>query len=352
MKSPLRTSGLNDRHSKADSKVRNGFTLVELLVAAGITSLVVSIAGFGVIAATRTNQRTEAIAARRHDLSRAFDFISNEIRMATRINQSQVMQATNAASMSNMLTSAGLDASNWNNPVLYLEIPISAQVPNVCPMGGPNAGSPPPQPTTYDQVVYDIRPSSQDWLAPNAIHRYGRIPKSDGSIDPCSNPVASDTLVDAIAEQIDTTPTCPAPGVLVGKGGFQACVKGSQVDLTMRSKISDVEIHRLSSTATSRSVNSSPVPVLTATQQPGTNQIDLSWQWSGSMNGVTFEVNKEVITTAQKSQIYSGSSMSNATEMTGSTGDQHCYTVIAKVGQITSSASNKVCFTQMSHSTL
>ncbi|ABW30794.1 hypothetical protein AM1_5853 [Acaryochloris marina MBIC11017] len=51
--------------------------------------------------------------------------------------------------------------------------------------------------------MYDVRPSTRDWLAPNSVYRFGRVPRSDGSIDPCSNPVASDTLVDAIAEQID-----------------------------------------------------------------------------------------------------------------------------------------------------
>lgn len=331
------------------STLRNGFTLVELLVATVITSLVVSVAGFGVIAATQANKRTEAIAARRHDLSRAFDFISNEIRMANRINQSQLMKATNASSMSSLLTSAGLNASDWSNPVLFLEIPITTQVPSVCPKGGPNAGSPPPQPAAYDLVVYDIRPSSQDWLAPNSIYRYGRVPRSDGSIDPCSDPVASDTLVDAIAEKIDTTPTCPAPGVLMGQGGFQACVNGNQVDLFMRSKISEVEIHRLSSTATSRTGNSQPIPVLTAAQQPGTNRVDLNWQWFGSTNGVTFEVNKEIITTAQKSKIYSGADNSYSIEMQANAGDQHCYTVTAKVGQITSPNSNKACFTQIAN---
>ncbi len=344
MKHHLGGDGLNQLPSKRPLPACNGFTLVELLVAAAITSLVVSVAGFGVIAATRANNRTEAIAARRHDLSRAFDFISNEIRMANRINQSQIMKATDASSMSSVLTSAGLLASDWSNPVLYLEIPITSQVPDICPAGGPNAGSPPPQPTTYDQVVYDIRPSTQDWLAPNSIHRYGRVPASDGSINPCSTPVASETLVDAIAEEIETIPPCPAPGVLMGKGGFQACVKGSQVDLIMRSQISDVEIHRLSSTATSRAGISQPIPVLTATQQPGTNQIELNWQWSGPLSGVTFEVNQEVPSTAQKSQIYVGSDSRKSTAMQGSAGEQHCYTVTAKVGQISSPESNKVCF--------
>ncbi|ABW30792.1 hypothetical protein AM1_5851 [Acaryochloris marina MBIC11017] len=60
-----------------------------------------------------------------------------------------------------------------------------------------------------------------------------------------------------------------------------------------------------------------------------------------------FEVNKEIMTTAQKSNIYSGSGINKETEMQDSVGAQHCYTVTAKVGQITSPDSNKVCFTQI-----
>ncbi|WP_238549331.1 PulJ/GspJ family protein [Acaryochloris marina] len=340
---------MNQQWLDTNSKAIKGYTLVELLVATIITSLVISMAGFGLVSATQANKRTEAIAARRHDLSRAFDFISNEIRMANRINQSQTMQATNTSSFSTLLSSAGLNTSDWGNPVLYLEIPITAQIPEVCPAGGPNAGSPPPQPATYDRVVYDIRPSTQDWLAPNSIYRYGRIPRSDGSIDPCSDPVASDTLVDAIATNVDTTPACPTPGVLMGTGGFQACVNGNQVDLFMRSQISEVEIHRLSSTATSRSGNSQPIPVLTAVQQPGTNKVDLNWQWPGSTKGVTFEVNQDNTTTGITTKIKTGSDSSQSFEMQNSPGDQHCYSVTAKLGQITSPESNKACFTQIAN---
>ncbi|ABW30793.1 hypothetical protein AM1_5852 [Acaryochloris marina MBIC11017] len=68
----------------------------------------------------------------------------------------------------------------------------------------------------------------------------------------------------------------------MGKGGFQACVNENQVDLFLRSKISDVEIHRLSSKATSRAGNYQPIPLLTATQQPGTNKITWNWRWAGT----------------------------------------------------------------------
>jgi prepilin-type N-terminal cleavage/methylation domain-containing protein len=334
---------VNSDHPSGKSKTQ-GFTLIELLVAAAITCLVISLAGFGVVTATQSNKRTEAIAARRYDLSRAFDFISNEIRMATRINQTPTLTATDSTSMANLLTSVGLSVPGI--PVLYLEVPITSNIPATCPAGGPNAGAPPPQPATYDRVVYDIRPSSEDWLGPNSIYRYGRVHKTDGTIDPCSDPVASDTLVDAISDQIENSSNCPTPGILMGAEGFQVCVRGSQVDLFMRSKISSVEIHRLSSTATSRTGNSQATPFLSATRQSGTNTVNLSWEWNGSGTDITFVVTKEVTNATQTTEIYNGSNLNTVTQMAGNAGDQHCYTVTARVGTMTSPTSNKACFMQ------
>lgn len=324
-----------------------GVTLVELLAATIITSMVTSLIGFGVITASQANKRTESIAARRHDLSRAFDFISNEIRMAHRINQTNNVIASNSATLANVVTDSGLNLSDlgtYGTLVLYLEIPINSQIPAVCPADGPNAGSPPPQPANYDRVVYDVRTSGQDWLPPNSIFRYGRVPELDGSINPCSDPISSDTLVDAIANTSDDSPACSNPGVLVGTTGFQACVTGTQVDLLMRSHISEVEIHRLSSTATSRLGNAQSIPVLTGTRQPGTDTVDLNWTWSGQTDATTFVVKQVVVT--NESQAYSGGNISTSLSLSGLSGEQHCYSVIAKTGALTSPESNTVCLTK------
>ncbi|NJM95716.1 MAG: hypothetical protein HC792_06080 [Acaryochloridaceae cyanobacterium CSU_5_19] len=219
-----------------------GFTLVELLTATVMTAMVTTLVGMGIVWAFQSNQRTEAIAARRHDLSRAFDFISNEVRMAARINQSQTAIATNSASLATVISSSGLNLSslgNYGTLVLYLEVPI-VNPPTVCPAGGPNAGSPPPQPANYDRVIYDIRPSQQDWLPPNSIFRFGRVPTATGEINPCSDPISSDILVDAITSNSASTIACPAPGILMGATGFQACVTDSKVNLLLRSHISQI----------------------------------------------------------------------------------------------------------------
>ena len=372
--------------SRLDRPEPQGFTLVELLTATIIMSLVLSLVGFGVITATKANQKTESVAARRHDLSRAFDFISNEIRMAHRINQTNRVVATDSSTLVNVVTNSGLNLSNLGNYgtlVLYLEIPINSQVPTVCPVGGPNAGSPPPQPATYDRVVYDIRASDQDWLPPNSIFRYGRIPRLDGSIDPCSNPISSDTLVDAIANQSDDSPPCNTPGVLLGMGGFQTCFQGMQVNLMLRSNISDVEIQRLTSTATSRVVNSQSVPELTGVKT--SDAIDLSWTWPGQSALTTFQVTQTIVgnqadqtvssnetnetiarnnetdgtnetiarnnetdetnrtPVSNETEVYSGSDLSVSIPLPDNSGEQHCFTVIATTGDVTSPESTPVC---------
>ena len=57
-----------------------GFTLIELMVAMAITSIVVSLTGIGLVAITGKNQKAEAETLRRTELNRALDFIADDIR--------------------------------------------------------------------------------------------------------------------------------------------------------------------------------------------------------------------------------------------------------------------------------
>lgn len=328
---------LRSRLSIAQRQAALGFTLMELLVAAAITSVVIAVVFLGVLAAIRGNRLAEARTRRRIDLSRAFDFISNEIRMATRINQAETRALGGSTTLEDVVTSTGLTLAELGNPttlVLYLEIPISGPIPTTCP-----DGNPPPTPAAYDQVIYDVRPSTNGWLPPRAVYRYGRIPQLDGSIDPCSDPVSSDTLVDAIADQA-TPPPCNPPGLFTGTGGFSACVNGARVDLNFQSAVTDVELHRLSSKASSRVSNNIEVPLLTGTRTPGTNEIALSWTWTGS-NGGTYKVYQAV--NGGQTEIYSGTDRSFTASLTGPSGANHCYTVIAVTPTSASLESNEVC---------
>jgi prepilin-type N-terminal cleavage/methylation domain-containing protein len=255
-----------------------GFTLIELLVAMAITSIVVSLTGFGLVAMTNKNKTYEAQTRSRIELSRASDFIIDEIRMARRINTTTntTLTAGDAAVASNTAIqfaqaedttstppkpstpALGIDLNDLsarNKIVLYLEIPITVNIPTTCPTGGPNPGSAPPSPSTYDRVVYDIRTNTTTWLPPRVIYRYGRIPSIDGTINPCSSPVASAVFVDSISAT-NINPTCNSPAVLSGAEGFYACVNGRLVDLYLRGTTQvngvETELYNMSSKGFSR----------------------------------------------------------------------------------------------------
>ena len=337
------------QHQLADNpEPSGGFSLTELLVAGVIGVIVLAAVGTSVVTILRANKEAEARTQRRIDLSRAFDFITNETRMARAINQTDTTISNGTSvTVEDVVASSGLDLTDlgaYETVVLYLEIPISADIPDTCPAGGPNAGSPPPEPADYDRVVYDIRPNATTWLGPRAIYRYGRVPESDGTINPCSTPISSDILVDAIAAiNISPTPTCNDPAVLSGAGGFYACVNGRQVNLHLQSKVSNIEAHGLNSAVSSRLVRE-VIPVLSGERSPGTDTMDLAWTWSGPNAGITFVLTRTV--DDEQTEIYSGPDLATSNDLTGDAGDINCYQVTATNGIFTTPPSDPVCETK------
>lgn len=214
---------LKDRHCS------KGFTLIELLLAMSITSIVLSLAGAGLLAIMEANEKSERENERRVNLNRAMDFIADEVRMAN-----SVQQATAASGQTPFSTSG--------TGVLLLNIPSDTTNPN---------------------KVYFIRPSSTTWISPNTINR------AEGTY---TNPISSITantdrvLVDAIETvQSVATGTCAsgyrylrhnttstwvclpatsAPSTcsttLTGNNGFFACVGSDNrtVDLYLYGKLS------------------------------------------------------------------------------------------------------------------
>jgi prepilin-type N-terminal cleavage/methylation domain-containing protein len=231
-----------------------GFTLIELLVASLLTSVVILIAWNGVISAMTMSQLAEVRTVRQSELNKALDFMTNEIRMARAINESETLTANGTTvTLENVATSAGINLAalgNYGTIGLYLERPTSSSIPAVCPAGGPNAGAPPPSPADFDPILYDIRPSPSGWLQPRMVARYGRVPSSDGTVNPCSNPISSDPMIDALSTTMKTTPPCS--GVLSGDGGFYSCVDGKEVNLFFQSDISNAEVRQVNSSVVSR----------------------------------------------------------------------------------------------------
>jgi prepilin-type N-terminal cleavage/methylation domain-containing protein len=321
-----RVNASNYRHQR---RSRLGFTLPELLIATGISVIVVALAFSALLMISNLNKQSQIRIERRIELSRAFDFMTQEIQAARRINRTVTTIADGASTtLQDVITSSGLnltDLGDYGTITLYLEIPMTATAS--CPVA-------------YDQVVYDIRPNPSSWLGPRIISRYGRVPELDGTIDPCRLPITSDVLVDSMTASNPTPiPTCVAPGVLSGSGGFYACVTQGLVDVYLRSAISGLtsETRNLASKAFSRLANIS-APSLSATRTG--NQIALTWGWANPSIS-TFKLVRSVAG-GTPTEIYSGSNLNFTDTLTGSKGDQNCYKITA-IAADTSADSNQVC---------
>jgi hypothetical protein len=331
------------------SSTSAGLTLIELLVATVLTAVVILIVGDGLISALNASKVAEARTARRTELNRAFDFMTNEIRMAQSINRTNSLSVNGTVTVEDVVNNAGLTRSqlgDYGTIALYLEIPIDVPAPAKCPANGPNADQPPPTPSDRDRVVYDIRPSSQGWLSPRSITRYGRVPQSSGVINPCSSPVGSDTLVDAISTDVDNVNrdaairNCPAPSILTGAEGFMACVNGAQVDLLFQSNVVGSQVRRLSSSALSRPMTARPalqlLSVRPSSSSTDPNAIDLSWFWTGYGSGASFKVYQAMEgDLMSKTKIYEGPNLTMVATLNGASRANNCFIVEATNGAAT-----------------
>jgi hypothetical protein len=323
-----------------------GLTLVELLVASLLISVVILVGWSGLISAMTTAKITEARSARQIELNRALDFMTNEIRAARAINQAgNAIANGTTVTLTDVATSGGVNLSalgSYGTIGLYLERPIE-DAPAICPVGGPNSGSPPPFPTTYDPIVYDIRPSPSGWLQPRMLARYGRAPSFDGTIDACNNPVSSDPILDALSTTPKSMPTCS--GLLSGAGGFYSCTNGNQVNLFFQSNINNVETKQISSIAASRvkSIASAQISIVLTVNRNGDNA-DLSWVYNGNPSDISaYQVIRVVnATTINKPKSTAVQDQDNILAV--ASGDNICYKVEATfVSGSSSVQSNQVC---------
>jgi prepilin-type N-terminal cleavage/methylation domain-containing protein len=319
-----------------------GLSLIELLVASAITSVVILVAGYGLIAALNGEKVAQAMSARRSELNRAFDFMTNEIRMAQSINRTASYPPSGtSASVADVVAQSGLSLSalgSYGTLALYLEVPTT----------NPTATCP----AEFDRIVYDIRPSADGWLPPRTIHRYGRTPRADGTINPCSTPISSDVLVDAVAEKLDNAPVCSAPGVLTGADGFMACVNGAQVDLFLQSAVAGKSSRKIQSAASSRlvsitqSLNS--IQLLQNRASATASTIDFSWVYPGTATSITYELSRTI--NGVSSVIYTGSNTSYtenlATLTSVNSGTSMTYWVEVKSGSQSLGRSNEVTVTK------
>jgi prepilin-type N-terminal cleavage/methylation domain-containing protein len=227
-----------------------GFTLAEVLVSIVILGIISALISYTLGFMISSNQKLAKEQNRRTEISRALEAITNDIRMARNINKiapNPITQIASAAVSDSNTAAAFSPTLNLGTPVLYLEIPLG-----ICAATSINI---------VDRVIYDIRPklSTDPWLGPQLIYRYGRTANEDGAVDPCSNPVSNIAIVDGIVSH--STPSCTAPAILSGvtdtsaNTGFYACVNNDRVAISIFGELSGDNVYEASENVTTRLTN-------------------------------------------------------------------------------------------------
>jgi prepilin-type N-terminal cleavage/methylation domain-containing protein len=126
-----------------------GFTLVELIVALAITTIVISLTGTGLYALMNANQRSQIETTDRLELEQALSFITDEIKMSRQVTANILWPTT---AIQNFNPASG---SSQIQPILVL-IPASSS-------------------RLKDPIVYYLAdpPNSSVWSGQRVIYRWG-----------------------------------------------------------------------------------------------------------------------------------------------------------------------------------
>ncbi len=202
-----------------------GYTLVELLIAASATLVVIGAAGFGLVSTMQAIITGKTQVERRNEVNRGLDFISDEVRLATKI-KTDPSTAFNEAKADGKLTF---------NPPLDAEPVLALNIPGV-----------------GDEVLYYVSSpaTSNRWIGPRVIYRFGPPLDSNGQYTNKDKPSAwgAEPLIDRVDDNPISLLSC-TDGKIEAKG-FAACVNNNEkmAQLYMNGKFNpdpdDIEVYK------------------------------------------------------------------------------------------------------------
>jgi hypothetical protein len=183
----------------------SGFTLTELLIAAFLTTTVVSMGGWALATMITSSKTSSSQTERQVELNRSLDFISAEAKQASKINTD-----TAPSQFTSSLSSAEIDTTSVES-ILRLTIPgLSSPV-----------------------VYYTATPASTNkvWRGPKVLYRWGPPFDGSGAYSSVATPTSWThlALVDAIDNTASTvscpsTPSAWTKSPVSSATGFYACI--------------------------------------------------------------------------------------------------------------------------------
>jgi prepilin-type N-terminal cleavage/methylation domain-containing protein len=218
----LKISSWNWMSLSLNQASQAGFTLVELLVAMSITSIVITLTGSGLYALMNANQRSQIETTDRLELEQSLAFMSDEIKMSQQIIKNIPVPST---AITGFHPASG---SSHVQPILVLQPAANSGLTN--------------------PIVYYLAdpPNSSVWLGPRVIYRWGPTLLQTGNYSdgndrdvrqiPVGSPVAyfNEVLIDRLSDHVSVTSVAcessysyAAPD-LIDRLGFYACIAPDQ----------------------------------------------------------------------------------------------------------------------------
>lgn len=188
------------------NKSNSGFTLTELLVGLIMSIFVIGALGFGLVQVLRTTQSETSKVAARNETSRALDFISDEVRRASTIEN----VSTNAT---------GFNLTAAKTVVVALNIP---EVNDSATLGSDADAA------TPERIVYFLQSANNtNWQGPLVLHRYG--PPLDANGKYTNGTWQEEALIDGIDDTTISTSPCTGGDTLTPATaqGFHACINAA-----------------------------------------------------------------------------------------------------------------------------
>jgi Tfp pilus assembly protein PilE len=221
-----------------------GFTLMELMVGATLTTAVIAAAGYGVVSMISTSTASNSRNERRTELSRSTDFMAAEIRESSGI----VKDVSVASELSTASTTAFTDSYNSKVDTATVQKVLMVKTTGDTPI-----------------VYFVAKPTTGSWKGPRAIYRWGPAFNANGTYSNVGTPSAwvSEAVVDQIQDASGTAPTCSS-GTVNGDSGFYTCVDslGKSAQIFQNGRITKVlgasENHGISTDVGVRKITVTP----------------------------------------------------------------------------------------------
>ena len=203
----------------AHRRLQAGFTITEVLLAALMMLIAVSVAGIGLINLLRSNYRANADSEIRNNLNRTLEFVSDEVRRARIIAQTEAAIITTKV-------------PDWED-IRGAQAVLAFQIPNP---SNPNN-------LLVQQIVYYTRDPENSLTGPRVLWRFGP------NLDPNGNYVIGNYIHSPVTDMLEAPAPavnldCPAnfnriPAKTADLGGFFACVgaDGNQVILNANAQV-------------------------------------------------------------------------------------------------------------------